>query len=79
MSKIYKVVGAISAVALMPFMAFAQEFGTTTAVTSVTSMISSLAVIIGALVGVILGLWAALVGLGWGVRKVKAYITGKKF
>jgi len=81
-NKIYKagVVAASSALVLgLASVASAAEFGTSTAPTLVNDMISDVAVIIGAVVVTILGLLAALLGLGWGIRKFRGYITGRKF
>jgi len=54
-------------------------FSTTTAVTTVTDLITNLALVIGGVVGAILALYAGLLGLGWGVRKFRQYISGRKF
>lgn len=52
-------------------------------VASSTEVLATLAVnlgiIIAATVSVILTGYAALLGLGWGVRHFKRYISGKKF
>jgi len=76
-----KIIGVVSGVgaAMLPFLAFADTFGTSTAATEVNTLITNVAVILGSVVGVILGLLAALMGLGWGVKKFRHYITGKKF
>lgn len=63
----------------LPMLAFADAFSTSTAPTVVGSLISDVALVIGGVVGTILGLYAALVGLGWGVRKFKHYVSGRKF
>lgn len=77
----YKIGVGIASVGafLLPVVAYAQTFGTSTAPTLVIDMIADVAVIIGAVVAVILGLYAALLGLGWGVKKFRQYITGRKF
>lgn len=62
-----------------PFLANAQAYSTSTAVTSVTGNISDVASIIGGVVGAILALMAALIGLGWGVRKFQRHVSGRKF
>jgi len=69
---------AASAVAVAtPFLAFADTaFGTSTAPTVVTDFIAQVAVIIGIVVAAILGLMAALIGLGWGVAKFGMWIAG---
>jgi len=54
-------------------------FSTSTAGTTISSMITDVALIIGGVVGTILALYSALVGLGWGVRKFRRYVSGKKF
>lgn len=59
--------------------AYASEFSTSTAITSATTLVSDVSTIIGGTVGVILSLLAALLGLGWAVRKFRSKISGKKF
>jgi len=54
-------------------------FGTSTAPGVITGVITDVAVIIGAVVVTILSLYAALVGLGWGIRKFRRYVSGNKF
>jgi len=54
-------------------------FGTTTAVTATNGLILDVSLIIAGVVTGILGLLAALMGLGWGVKSFRKYITGKKF
>jgi len=67
------------AVAGLPMFASAQEFATTTAVTTVTDLVTQLALVIAGVVASIIALYAALLGLGWGIRKVRHYISGRKF
>lgn len=55
------------------------QFSTSTAVTTVTDFIGSLSVVIAGIVGGILALLAALVGLGWGIRKFLKWVGGRKF
>lgn len=59
--------------------AYAAEFSTSTAAQAVNDAISNTSATIYSVVPVILGLLAALIGLGWGVRKFKAHVSGKKF
>jgi len=59
--------------------ASAQAYSTSTAASSVTTLVSDVSAVITQVVVVILALLAALLGLGWGVRKFKRYITGRKF
>jgi len=67
-------------VSALPFLAFADTaFGTSTAVTTVTTLIGDVALIIGGVIATLLSLYAALVGLGWGTRKFKQYVSGRKF
>lgn len=77
--KIASVVGSIVGVMATAYSALADTFGTSTAPTLVNGLITDVAVIIGAVIASILGLLAALMGLGWGVKKFRHYITGKKF
>jgi len=55
------------------------QFSTTTAVTAVNTVVSDTGTIIGQVVVTILALMTALIGLGWGVRKFKRYVSGRKF
>ncbi len=77
--KLAGVAGVIAGVVATCSYAFADTFGTSTAPTLVNGLIGDVAVIIGAVVASILGLLAALLGLGWGVKKFRHYITGRKF
>jgi len=77
--RISAITGAVSLATLTPMLVSAQEFSTSTAVTSVTDLIANLALVIAGVVASILGLLAALVGLGWGVRKFLKWIGGRKF
>jgi len=70
--------GIITALAV-PFLVFADTFSTSTAPTLVNGFIADIAVIIGAVIAGILGIYAGLVGLGWGIRKFKHYVSGRKF
>jgi len=54
-------------------------FATTTAVSTVTDLITQLGLVIAGVVVAIMGLYAALLGLGWGIQKLRRYITGRKF
>jgi len=54
-------------------------FATSTAISSITSLVTDLGLVFASVVGVILALWASLVGLGWGISKVRRYIAGRKF
>jgi len=54
-------------------------FSTTTVQTAFADLTTDVGVILGIAVVAILGAWAALVGLGWGVRKTSKHVTGKKF
>jgi len=71
---------SVVGMSMLPVLAHAQTaFGTSTAPTEVTNFIAAIAVIIGAVVGAILALLGALTGLGWGVRKFRHYVAGRKF
>ncbi len=52
---------------------------TTSAITTVTNLITSHALVVAGVVTAILALLAALVGLGWGVRKFLKWVGGRKF
>jgi len=40
---------------------------------------ADIGIVLVMVVAAILAAWAGLVGLGYGIRKAKSYITGKKF
>jgi len=44
-----------------------------------STFLTDLSTVLSTNVPLILGILAALLGLGWVVRKVRRYITGKKF
>jgi len=54
-------------------------YATSSALTSLASMFTDTGVILAAVISVILAGTVALLGLGFGVRHVKKYITGRKF
>jgi len=54
-------------------------YSTSTAASAVTTNIADVGATIGAVVPTILLLMAALIGLGWGVRKFRQHVSGKKF
>jgi len=65
-------------VTLSPMLAFAQ-YSTTTASQSIDNLIADVGAVIGDNVPTILVLLAALIGLGWGVRKFMKWVSGRKF
>jgi len=78
--KIAKSIGmAVVGFALVPALAFAQQLSTSTVPTVVNNVTSDVSQIVYQVIGGILALMVALLGLGWGVRRVKRYITGRKF
>jgi len=83
MNKYFKIVsGAIvtaGAYLATVAVAGAQVFSTSTAPTVYNQFQSDVALIIGTVVGGLLGLMGALIGLGWATRKFKHYISGRKF
>jgi hypothetical protein len=46
---------------------------------ALTTAFASVGTVLLYAIGVILAAWAGLIGLGFGIRKAKQYITGKKF
>jgi len=54
-------------------------YATSSALTALASLFSDTGVILTAIIGVILAGLIALLGLGFGVRHVRKYITGRKF
>jgi len=71
--------GMIAAFALLGVTsANAQAFGTSSVASLISGLVTDLGLIIAGIITVILGLWAALVGAGWGIGKFKKYIAGRK-
>jgi len=54
-------------------------FGTSTASTYFGNFVTDVKGMIGDNLPIILGLVAALIGLGWAYRKFKSHVSGKKF
>jgi len=80
MNKIQKILFVASALVLAGTPAFAQTaLSTSTAPTFIEGLVTDVALIMGTVIVVIVGLLAALLGLGWGIRKFKGYVTGRKF
>jgi len=74
-----KVLGAVVvASALAPMLAFA-DYSTTTAVANILTVITDTGAVIGGVIVAILGLYTALTGLGWGLKKFRKYVSGRKF
>jgi len=46
---------------------------------ALTTTFSSIGTVFAMAIGAILAAWAGLVGLGFGLRKAKKYVTGKHF
>lgn len=65
-------------VIVLPSLTHAQ-FSTSTAVSTVTGFQGDISYVIGAVITGILSLVAALVGLGWGIRKFLKWVGGRKF
>jgi ABC-type dipeptide/oligopeptide/nickel transport system permease subunit len=53
------------------------DIASSTAQISATA--ANLGVAIALVIGIVLGSWAALVGLGYFIRKAQSKVTGKKF
>jgi len=54
-------------------------YATTSALVSLASLFSDVGIVLAAVISVILAGLVALLGLGFGVRHVRKYITGRKF
>jgi len=74
---------AVASSALMASAAHAAydstAFSTTTAVTNSNQFFTDINLVIGGTIVGILTLMAALLGLGWAVRRFKKYVSGRKF
>jgi len=81
MKNILKNLGKTSLLAL-PFLYVASahaQFSSSTAITTVNTMTADTGYIIGAVITAIIALSVALTGLGWGYRKFKQHVSGRKF
>jgi len=79
MSKIKAMFLAAIAVIATPFLASAQIWDATSTIDVLQSTFTNVGLIFAMAIGAILVAWGALIGLGYGLRKAKSYITGKKF
>ena len=70
---------SIGASLLLPLLSFAQVYSTTTAAAEWNSSAADIGYMIGLSLVAVLGGAAALIGLGFGWRHLKKYITGRKF
>lgn len=82
--KLYKIAGGASVTTALYLLAVGvanadTAFGTSTAPTIYNQFQSEVALIIGTVVGGLLSLMGALIGLGWAQRKFKHYVSGRKF
>jgi len=76
-TKIVGIVGVVSFLA--PYLAFAESLSTSTVSTQTGNFIADVGAVLGSNIPTILGLLAALAGLGWVIRKFSKHVTGKKF
>jgi len=51
----------------------------TSTIAELTSAFADIGLVFAMAIAAILAAWAALVGLGYGIRKARAYVTGRKF
>jgi len=51
-------------------------FDTTMATSEILNLILNISLVVTGVIAAILGLLAALVGLGWGIRKFLSWVTG---
>jgi len=81
MKKYMKIASGASVLSLLlPMLALADSaFGTSTAPSVYLQLQTDVALIIGTVVGGLLALMGALIGLGWATRKFKHYVSGRKF
>jgi len=55
------------------------QYSTSTAVTDVSGVISDVGSTYSVIIPIILGILAGLLALGWGVRKFRQHVSGRKF
>lgn len=51
----------------------------TSSTAALTDAFANIGIVIAVAVAAVLIAWAGLIGLGFGIRKAKQYVTGKKF
>jgi len=73
------VLAGFSTIALATVANAQSAFSTSTAPSVYNQFQTDVALIIGTVVGGLLALMGALIGLGWATRKFKHYISGRKF
>jgi len=78
-NKILKIGGGSLALSLLPMLAFADEMSTSTADSILANVYSGVSQSIVTNVTIILGIVAGLLALGWGYRKFKSKVSGRKF
>jgi len=72
------VVGAMAFA--VPFVTSAADiWGTASSTEQLNLVFVALGVIFAVVIAAVLGAWASLHGLGFGLRKVSRYITGRRF
>lgn len=54
-------------------------YATTTALAQISSTGVDIGLVVAAVVALVLGGWAALTGVGFLVRKISHYVSGRKF
>jgi len=64
---------------MLPTMASAAAYASTTAATDFANALSDIGVLIAAGVAGALGGWVALTGLGFALRHFRKYVSGRKF
>jgi len=82
MKNYLKIASGASVLALLAMASTAMAdtaFSTSTASSVYTQFQSDVALIIGTVIGGLLALMGALIGLGWATRKFKHYVSGRKF
>jgi len=78
-NKIYAALATVGALAL-PVFASAQEIWDTASTTAALSTAyTALGIILAVAIGAVIGAWASLRGLGYGVRKAQKHAVGKAF
>jgi len=78
-ARISGVVTALALTVMASAVTYASELSTSTAISAVNALKTDVGLTMGEVITGILGLLAALIGLGWGVRKFMRWVSGRKF
>jgi len=79
MKHLYKVAAFVGTFSIASFAYADGMWDATTTVSQLTTSFADIGTIFAYAIGAILLAWAGLVGLGFGLRKARKYVTGRHF